>query len=165
MTKFKVGDRVLVGPNGLIGAASAAGKYGVVKSIESYGYDIRLDDQTVTNRMGVRTSGGLWAAGDENLTLVAPDGGTEMRSPTIAPSKRTMSRASYRLNQAILKHLESGKSISPMEALVVHGCLRLAAAICDLRQAGHIIKTDIHHDTNGKQYARYSLIKDERIAA
>lgn len=162
MAKFNVGDRVLVGPQGLLGVKAAAAKIGVIIEDDDGIYHVKFSEQ-IPNDTGYCDD--RWWAVDDIIALVAPDGGTELRSPTIVPTKRAMQRASYRLNQEILKHLESGKSISPMEALVVHGCLRLAAAICDLRQVGHNIKTDIHRDSNGKQYARYSLTSGYKAAA
>ena len=60
--------------------------------------------------------------------------------------------------QKILENLESGKTISPAEALVWAGCFRLAARIKDLRDAGYDIETDMKADENGRRYARYRLI-------
>ena len=50
------------------------------------------------------------------------------------------------------------KPITPLDALKKFGCLRLAARINDLRDAGHFVRTDIVRK-NGKKFARYSLIK------
>jgi hypothetical protein len=59
-------------------------------------------------------------------------------------------------NLQIRKHLESGKTITPLEALRMYGCLRLGARICDLRQDGLPVKTEIKR--NGKKrFAEYSL--------
>jgi hypothetical protein len=41
--------------------------------------------------------------------------------------------------QKILKHLSSGKSLSPLQALGLFGCYRLAGRIYDLKRAGHQI--------------------------
>jgi hypothetical protein len=60
-------------------------------------------------------------------------------------------------NQLIRQHLESGKSITPLEALSMYGCLRLGARIYDLRQDGLPVKTEIKR--NGKKwFAKYSLL-------
>ena len=40
----------------------------------------------------------------------------------------------------ILQHLKSGKSLTPLDALRLYGCFRLAARIHDLRCAGHDIE-------------------------
>ena len=58
----------------------------------------------------------------------------------------------------ILEYLESGKTISPAEALVWAGSFRLAARIKDLRDAGYNIETAMKRDSNGRRYARYRLI-------
>jgi hypothetical protein len=61
-------------------------------------------------------------------------------------------------NQLIRQHLESGKTITPLEALSMYGCLRLGARIYDLKRDGLRIKTD--RKTNGKKwFAEYSLLK------
>lgn len=39
----------------------------------------------------------------------------------------------------ILAHLESGKSLTPLQALSLFGCNRLAARVLDLRNDGHPI--------------------------
>jgi hypothetical protein len=58
--------------------------------------------------------------------------------------------------QLILKHLEDGKSLTPLDALSLFGCFRLAARINDLRTAGHKINTT-NLDVNGKKIASYSM--------
>ena len=61
--------------------------------------------------------------------------------------------------EQILHHLEQRGSITPMEALTEHGCMRLAARVNELRAAGHHIKTTIERGTNGKKWARYALVR------
>ena len=39
-------------------------------------------------------------------------------------------------NHKILQHLKTGKSISPLEAINLCGCMRLAARVFDLRDEG-----------------------------
>lgn len=58
--------------------------------------------------------------------------------------------------QTILDHLERRKTITPIEALTEHGCLRLAARINELRADGHRIETEMVK-RNGKRWARYRL--------
>ena len=58
--------------------------------------------------------------------------------------------------QAIRAHLESGKSITGIEALSMYGCFRLPARIKNLKEQGMVIhKTMVR--MNGKSYARYYL--------
>jgi hypothetical protein len=61
-------------------------------------------------------------------------------------------------NDAIRAHLESGKSITPLDALRDYGCFRLAARIDDLRNQGLCITTEFEM-RNGKKYASYRLIR------
>ena len=61
-------------------------------------------------------------------------------------------------NQLIRQHLESGKTITPLEALNRYDCLRLGARIYELKRDGLHIKTE--RKTNGKKwFAEYSLLK------
>ncbi|MDO5686462.1 MAG: helix-turn-helix domain-containing protein [Neisseria sp.] len=58
----------------------------------------------------------------------------------------------------ILAHLQQGKSLTPLEALRLFGCLRLGARVHDLRQDGYPIISQIVCDAvSGKHYASYSL--------
>ena len=58
----------------------------------------------------------------------------------------------------ILAHLKR-KSITPLEALNLYGCFRLAAIIHKLRNSGMEIKT-VNKTQNGKTFAQYFLIKE-----
>ena len=60
-------------------------------------------------------------------------------------------------NELIKKHLEKGKKITPMQALVNYGCFRLAARINELRKDGLNILTVIKRDEIGRPYAEYLL--------
>jgi len=55
--------------------------------------------------------------------------------------------------------LESGASLTPMEALDRYGSFRLAAHIEVLRKQGHNIFTKMVNQ-NGKEFASYTLRKD-----
>ena len=57
--------------------------------------------------------------------------------------------------KVIKAHLEDGKTIHPMEALISYGCFRLAARIKDLKDSGMTIKKEMKQDENGKRYAMY----------
>jgi hypothetical protein len=62
-------------------------------------------------------------------------------------------------NALIRAHLESGQTISPILALHLFGCARLAARIHDLRGQGLEILTK--KPKKGKQYAIYELLKKQ----
>jgi len=72
-----------------------------------------------------------------------------------------MSRLSSQ-NAMILNFLESGGSLTPIEALEKFQCFRLAARMNDLRKKGYVIETEILKDDNGKSYASYSIPKDQQ---
>jgi hypothetical protein len=74
---------------------------------------------------------------------------------------QTMSRLSSQ-NAMILNFLESGGSLTPIEALEKFQCFRLAARMNDLRKKGYVIQTEILKDDNGKSYASYSIPKDQK---
>ena len=61
-------------------------------------------------------------------------------------------------NTQILNYLSKGKVLTPIEALHMFGCFRLAARIADLRKQGHMIFTDIVKK-NDKKFAGYKLVK------
>jgi len=57
---------------------------------------------------------------------------------------------------SIALYLESGHELTPLEALELFGCFRLAARIKDLRARGLPIET-LDRERNGKRYAAYRL--------
>lgn len=59
----------------------------------------------------------------------------------------------------ILAHLESGATLTPLEALVKFHCLRLGARILALRKAGKNIVTETQELANHKRVARYRLVR------
>lgn len=60
----------------------------------------------------------------------------------------------------VARHLQEGKSITPLEALTMYGAFRLSAIIFDLKnEEGMDIRTDMVTDDEGRRYARYSLNK------
>ena len=65
-------------------------------------------------------------------------------------------------NDSIRAHLQSGRSITPLDALRDYGCFRLAARIADLRREGLDIETATVQ-SNGKAYASYH-IRQESVA-
>lgn len=67
-------------------------------------------------------------------------------------------------NKAILQHLMSGYTLTPMDALNQFGCLRLAARINDLKADGWPIDATMVK-ANGKKFAQYSLCQPEPALA
>ncbi len=59
--------------------------------------------------------------------------------------------------KAILAHLQSGKTITGIEALNEFGCFRLPSRIFDIKKLGHKIASEMVTLPNGKRIARYSL--------
>lgn len=66
--------------------------------------------------------------------------------------------------QEIRAHLESGRPITPIEALEQYGCFRLGARIYDLRREGLAIERETVEATNRKgetkRFARYRLARE-----
>jgi len=52
--------------------------------------------------------------------------------------------------------MESGKSITPLDALRDFGCMRLGARIFQLKQQGYNIKSEMVRN-NGKHFCKYLL--------
>lgn len=61
-------------------------------------------------------------------------------------------------NKVLRKHLESGKSISPLMALNKFGIYRLAARIRNLKDDGMNISTTMIY-LNPVKFAKYKLVK------
>ena len=59
--------------------------------------------------------------------------------------------------ESILRHLQSGKIITPLEALNLYGCYRLSARIRELRDEGYEIKSE-NVKQGKKTFASYELI-------
>jgi hypothetical protein len=60
-------------------------------------------------------------------------------------------------NQMIARYLESGKTLTQLQALDLFRCIRLPSRINDLRNRGYIIKTTMVYK-DGVRYGIYSLI-------
>jgi len=60
----------------------------------------------------------------------------------------------------ILKHLEAGRTLTSIEALVLFSCERLASRISELRKAGHKISSSRARLHSGKRASVYSLHSD-----
>ena len=65
-------------------------------------------------------------------------------------------------NKRIRAHLESGRYLTPLEALYKFGCFRLSARIYDLRRDMNINSETIEITSDGKtkRIARYKLVKE-----
>ena len=58
----------------------------------------------------------------------------------------------------ILKFLKAGRTITPIIALNLFGCMRLAARILEIRDMGYnVLTTTI--TANGKRFAGYRLVE------
>lgn len=60
-------------------------------------------------------------------------------------------------NSKVLRWLESGKSLSPLDALQRFGVFRLAARVHALKQLGYRIKAERTVFTNGRRCSTYRL--------
>lgn len=59
--------------------------------------------------------------------------------------------------QRILELLETGVAVSQLDALERIGCLRLAARMNDLKNAGHQWTREMITNAHGVRFARYQL--------
>lgn len=62
----------------------------------------------------------------------------------------------------ILEHLQAGKPLTALEALNWFGCMNLKGRICDLRQAGYVIDTEMIKIASHKRVAKYTLISQPK---
>ena len=60
-------------------------------------------------------------------------------------------------SKQILNHLKRGHHITPIDALKLFGCFRLAARVYDLRSEGHNILKEIIELGDGVNVAQYYL--------
>ena len=63
--------------------------------------------------------------------------------------------------EQILKHLESGKTITPLEALNLFDCFRLSDVIFKLRKEGYDIRTKDLKVKSNKIVAQYSIYQQK----
>jgi hypothetical protein len=57
----------------------------------------------------------------------------------------------------ILRYMQAGHALTPLDALNLFGCMRLGARIFELRKLGHAIRADWKQLPSGKRVAIYSL--------
>ena len=67
--------------------------------------------------------------------------------------------------EAILKHLQSGKTITAGEAFYLCGTLACHSRINELRRRGHDIHCDLVKVASGKTVGQYRLIPAQQVAA
>ena len=60
-------------------------------------------------------------------------------------------------SEMILAALESGRRLTPLDALREFGCLRLGARVWDMRRDGHNVQREMVMISTGKRVARYWL--------
>ena len=60
-------------------------------------------------------------------------------------------------NTRILKYLQSGKTLTGMEALKMFDCFSLSQRIRNLKDKGFDIDKDMETTTSGKHIARYKM--------
>jgi hypothetical protein len=63
---------------------------------------------------------------------------------------------------AIREYLESGKALTPIDALNMFGCFRLGARIHDLREEGLNIEMELVKGKYEARFAKYSLKTNEQ---
>lgn len=57
----------------------------------------------------------------------------------------------------VLRHLNAGLPITPHEAALSYGLMRLGAVIYNLKRQGHSIVSELKTDLTGTRYASYKL--------
>lgn len=57
----------------------------------------------------------------------------------------------------ILGHMEKGKTITPVEALIVYGIGRLSDCVLKIRNAGLKVDMVMCKDERGRKYGKYSM--------
>jgi len=92
------------------------------------------------------------AHGQENSPRIIS--GPPMPAPAVSLEKSTLNHIGQTAD--ILLYLQSGHTITPLEALDMFGCFRLGARIYDIKKAGYAVKSEMV-EINGKHIARYSL--------
>jgi len=65
-------------------------------------------------------------------------------------------------NKLIIEYLQTGESLTTLEALEMFGCFRLSGRIFDIKKGGYNIRTKIIRTSSGKHIASYSLVKEPK---
>ena len=67
-------------------------------------------------------------------------------------------------NDMILRYLQSGKTLTGLEALHLFGTMKLATRISELKDEGHNISVETEHNpVTKKHYAKYRYIPNETL--
>lgn len=61
--------------------------------------------------------------------------------------------------ETVLRYMQEGRKISPLEALNLFGCFRLGARIWDLKQRGIEIASEMFTNEHGISFSRYWMPK------
>lgn len=61
------------------------------------------------------------------------------------------------VKEKVLRHLQSGRSLTNLQALQEYGTMSLAYHVWALRQEGYDIRTRIRTSYNGRRYAEYYI--------
>lgn len=155
MSKIKTGDRVRIkdGYHDQKGVTGTVFITGVPEPETIVTLDEGFEGWTQQAHYGEPNPGAKgWYMPLRGLVKLEDSVSLETQSPSIADDLRLKPQA-----RKILRHLRSGKTISPLEAQNVYGVYRLAASIFDIRQLGYNVKTVRKQDEAGHKYARYSL--------
>ena len=72
-------------------------------------------------------------------------------------TKRLINHATTSQCSQVLKYLQDGGKITPLQALYSYNCDRLSARINDLRKEGYDIKTKMIKLASGKRVAEYYM--------
>lgn len=67
--------------------------------------------------------------------------------------------------KTILRHLEKGKTITPLESLMVYSISRLSDCILKIRDAGHDVQMLMCKDERGHKYGKYSLANKLKLTS
>lgn len=66
---------------------------------------------------------------------------------------------------AILAHLQAGRTITPLDAYALYGSLSLHSRCAELRKRGHIIECELVKVASGKTVGQYRLVTAQQAAA
>ena len=62
-------------------------------------------------------------------------------------------------SEAVLQHLQSGKTLTPLDAYLLYGTLALHSRVSELRERGFSIECEMVKVPSGKWVGSYKLIE------